>query len=99
MKKFLVVLIALVVVVLVIGVTKDAIIKASIEKGIGLVTGLKLNIRSINIGIFRPVVDIKNLTLANPAGFPDRTMMDMSEMYVHYDLPAIMGCKAPWAIL
>ncbi|MDD4183577.1 MAG: hypothetical protein PHT53_07150, partial [Candidatus Omnitrophica bacterium] len=70
---------------------KDLIIKTSVEKGVEIVTGLKLDIGSLNVGIFKPVTDIKNLRLFNPAGFPDKTMIDMPEIYVRYDLPAIIG--------
>lgn len=93
MKKYLKILAIVVVVLLVVGVTKDFLIKVSIENGVNIVTGLKLKIGSIKVGIFRPVVDIKNLKLLNPTGFPDRTMIDMPEIYVNYDLPAILGGK------
>jgi uncharacterized protein involved in outer membrane biogenesis len=91
MKKLLTILAVVVIAVLVISFTKDAIIKVSIENGVKAVTGLKLTIRSISVGILKTVVDIKDLKLANPAGFPDPAMIDMPEIYVDYDLPAIMG--------
>lgn len=91
MKRLSTILAIVVIAVLVVSFAKDAIIKASIESGVRAVTGLRLGIGSIHVGIFKPVVDIKNLKLANPAGFPDPTMIEMSEIYVDYDLPAIMG--------
>ena len=93
MKKYLIILIAVVVVVFVVALAKDIIIKVSVEKGVELVTGLKLNIGGLNVGILNPVVGIKNLKLLNPPSFPDRTMIDMPEIYVKYDLPAIIGGK------
>jgi uncharacterized protein involved in outer membrane biogenesis len=93
MKRYLIILAAVAVVILVVGFAKDIIIKVSVEKGAELVTGLKLNIGGMNVGILKPIVDIKNLKLLNPANFPDRTMVDMPEIYVNYDLPAIISGK------
>ncbi len=93
MKRSLKIGIIAVVVIFIAAAAKDTIIKISVENGVGLVTGLKLSIRSLSVGILRPVVDIKNLRLLNPPNFLDRNMIDMPEIYVKYDLPAIMGGK------
>jgi uncharacterized protein involved in outer membrane biogenesis len=93
MKKLLSVFLVVVVLISVVLLAKDFIIKASVEKGVELVTGLKLNIASLHVGLFKPVARIKNLKLLNPAGFPDKSMIDMPEIYVSYDLPAIIGGK------
>jgi len=93
MKKLFIILVALACVILVLLFAKDIIIKTAVEKGVEFVTGLKLNIGSLNIGILKPIADIKNLQLFNPSDFPDRTMVDMPEIYVNYDLPAIIGGK------
>jgi uncharacterized protein involved in outer membrane biogenesis len=93
MKKILVILLAVVVMIFVVLLAKDIIIKTSVEKGVEFVTGLKLNIGSLHVGILKPIADIKNLQLFNPSGFPDKTMVDMPEIYVNYDLPAMIGGK------
>jgi uncharacterized protein involved in outer membrane biogenesis len=80
-------------VIFVLLLAKDMIIKTSVEKGVELVTGLKLSIRSLSVGIFSPVAAIKDLKLFNPSGFMDKTMIDMPEIYVKYDLGAIIGGK------
>lgn len=93
MKKTLTILLVVVGVIIVVLLAKDLIIKASVEKGVEMSTGLQLNIGSLKVGILKPVVDIKNLKLLNPRDFSDRTMIDMPEIYVNYDLPAIIGGK------
>jgi len=93
MKKIFSILVVVLVVIVVLAFVKDLIIKTSVEKGVEVVTGLKLNIGSLRVGIFKPVVDIKNLRLLNPAGFPERTMVDMPGIYVNYDLSSIMRGK------
>ncbi len=93
MKKYMIVLVVIVVAVFIAAIAKDTIIKISVEKGAEIVTGLKLSIGGLNVGIFKPVVDIRNLRLLNPRNFPDKTMIEMPEIYVKYDLPAILGGK------
>lgn len=79
--------------VLVLSVAKDTIAKVSVEKAVELVTGLRLSMSSFNIGIIRTLVDIKDLVLYNPKGFEEKIMLDMPEIYVDYDLPAIAKGK------
>jgi uncharacterized protein involved in outer membrane biogenesis len=93
MKRYLMIAMAVFVAVFAAGFVKDIIVKAGIEKGVDLVTGLKINIGGLNVGILNPVVDIKNIKLRNPSNFPDKTMIDMPEIYVKYDLGAIIGGK------
>jgi len=93
MKKMLIIAVSVVAVVLVLGFAKDMVIKISIEKGVEIVTGLKLNIGSLGVGILKTQVDIRNLRLFNPVNFKDRTMLDMPEIYVAYNLPSIIKGK------
>ncbi|MFA6142283.1 MAG: hypothetical protein WC738_03205 [Candidatus Omnitrophota bacterium] len=91
MNKKLVIVIGIIVAIVAFGFIKDAIVKISVEKGVEIVTGLKLSIRNFNVGILRTAVNIGGLKLYNPTGFKDRVMLDMPQIYVHYDLPAIFG--------
>jgi outer membrane lipoprotein SlyB len=91
MKKILIVLGIIVVVLVVAALAKNSIIASAVSSGVHAATGLTLKIGSINVGVLRPIVHIKNLRLENPAGFADRTMADLPEIYVNYDLPSIMS--------
>ena len=93
MKKMLFVVIGILLVIFILGAFKDVIIKISAEKGVEVVTGLKLRIGSFKVGILNSLVGIKNLTLFNPKGFKDKVMLDMPEIYVNYDLPDVMKGK------
>lgn len=77
-------------VIVVLLLAKDMIIKVSVEKGVELVTGLPLSIRGFNVGVVRSVVNITDLKLLNPKHFKDRMMLDMPEIYVDYDLGAML---------
>jgi uncharacterized protein involved in outer membrane biogenesis len=91
MNKTIRILIIALVVILVLSFAKDAIIKTSIEKGAEVVTGLRLDIQSLKVGILNTRVGIRNLKLYNPKGFEDPLMLNMPEIYVNYNLPAIIS--------
>ena len=91
MKKGWIIAISALVVLVVVLMAKDLIIKISVEKVVEHITGLKLDIRGMNVGIFRTAVSIKGLRVFNPTQFKDRVMVNMPEIYVDYDLPAIFG--------
>ena len=93
MKKLLTILTGVLITVLVLSFAKDAVIKASVEKGAELVTGLQLKMGSLNVGAVKTIVGIRDITLFNPSGFPDRIMLSMPEIYVDYDLPAVFKGK------
>lgn len=93
MKKVLLVLLVLVMVVATMIVFRDAIVKFSVQKAVAIVTGLKIDIGNLHIGIVKPVVHIRDLKLFNPDHFIDRVMVDIPEIYVDYHLPSIVGRK------
>ncbi len=69
---------------------KNLIVKTSITAGVKALTGLKLSIKSMNIGILNTLIGIKKLQLYNPPGFVDKLMVDLPEVYVDYDLGAFI---------
>lgn len=93
MKKILTVLIVVLVALFALSIVKDVVIKTSVEKVTELVTGLKLSIGGFRAGIVNTLIDIKNLKLFNPSGYKDAAMLEMPEIYVKYDLPAIFQKK------
>jgi len=93
MKKLLVVLVILVVVVAGLSFGKNMIAKIAVERGVEMITGLQLRMAGLNIGILKTLVNIDGLVLYNPKGFEDRVMVDMPNIYVDYDLPAILKGK------
>ena len=93
MKKIGIILLVLVVGTLSLGLLKDVLIKASVENGMEIVTGLKLDIGSFKVGIVKTLVQIKNLKLYNSKGYQDKIMLDMPEVFVDYHLGDIIGGK------
>jgi len=90
-KKPIKIAIIAVAVLMAVSVVKDLAIKTAVEKGVEAVTGLSLTISGFNVGVLRSAVSIKGLKLHNPKGFTDPVMVNMPEIYVDYDLPAMFG--------
>ena len=94
MKKILTSILILILIMFVgVSLIKDTAAKIAVEKGVEMVTGLKLRVGTFNIGIIRTLIGIKSLKLYNPYGFEDKIMLDMPEIYVDYDLGAIFKNK------
>ena len=94
MKKVIgVIAVILAAVVLVLALAKDIIIKTSVEKGVKLATGLQLNLKGLKVGVIKTFIDIKGLSLYNPPGYKEKIMFEIPEIYVDYDLPAILKGK------
>ena len=93
MKKIAIWAGAVLAVVLILSLTRDMMIKAFVESQVKAATGLKLNIRSLRIGVISSFVGIDGLRLFNPEGYPDKVMLDMPTIHVYYDLGAIIGGK------
>jgi len=72
---------------------KNLIVKTSVKAGVKAMTGLKLNIKSMNVGILNSLIGIDGLQLFNPPGFVDELMVDLPEVYVDYDLGAFIKRK------
>ena len=94
MKKLLTsVIIIVVVLVVAVGIAKNAVAKAAVMGGVKAMTGLTLDIGSMDVGVLRSALGINDLRLRNPAGFPDRYMVELPEIFVDYDLMGFLGGK------
>lgn len=73
---------------------KNVLIKTSLSAGVKAITGLKLSMSSMNVGVFKSLIGINDLQLYNPPGYQDELMVDIPEIYIDYNLGAFMGGKA-----
>ncbi|MFH1776446.1 MAG: AsmA family protein [Candidatus Omnitrophota bacterium] len=93
-KKRLLTLVVLVsILAAAIGFTKNIIAKTAITQGVKVITGLKLDINRMNVGVINSLIDITDVKLFNPPEFKDALMIDMPEIYVEYDLGAFLNKK------
>ena len=90
MGKFIKTIIVFAVVLAVLIVGKNVFVKIAVEKGVQVATGLPLKIEKFDIGILSTHIGIKNLSLFNPSGFPQEIMVHAPEIFVDYNLGAII---------
>jgi hypothetical protein len=73
---------------------KNLVGKFAVTSVAKAITGLAVDIGSMDIGVVKTRVGIKRLIVRNPAGFADPVMISIPEIYVDYDLPAFLQGKA-----
>ncbi len=73
-----------VVCVVLLFVYRENLLKFAVKQVAVKITGLSVDVAKLKVGIFRPVLDMGGFKIYNPSGFPDKLMMDMPELYVHY---------------
>jgi len=93
MKKFPRILIILIVILAVLFLGKNFFVKAAVQSGVKMVTGLPLKIKKLDIGIMTTKVGIEELSVMNPKGFPKEAMFHSPEIYVDYNLGALATGK------
>jgi hypothetical protein len=90
MKIIMRFLIGIVILAAILVLARNQIIKAGAGATVKSISGVDMKIGTLDIGLFRTAVLIKDLKLFNPEIFPEKLMMDLPELYVKYDLPSIM---------
>jgi len=87
-------LMALLVVVLVILVlARNIVVKAAMETGVRLMTGMPLHVGKLDINLANSFVDIESLVVKNPAGYHDTALVDIPKILVAYNFQDILKGK------
>jgi uncharacterized protein involved in outer membrane biogenesis len=94
MKKLGIVVGIIVVVFVLLLVFKNILIKLAIETGTKKATGLELTIGTMDVGLLASSVDITDMRLLNPAGFPDKVMIDIPKLFVDVELASFFKHRA-----
>ncbi|MCP5004802.1 MAG: hypothetical protein GY941_12805 [Planctomycetes bacterium] len=94
MKKIVIIIAIIFAVIAALFLSRNFLVKASLSRGTKALTGLKLEIKSMDIGLFSTLLGIDELQLFNPEGFVDELMMDLPEIYVDYDLGSFLKGRA-----
>jgi len=90
MRKIKIVIAVLIILCIALIIAKNIIAKSALSAGVKAITGLRLSMQSMAVGVFNTLIDIKELKLYNPPGFPDALMVNMPEIYIDYDLGAFL---------
>ena len=84
-KMLVLVLVALVV----LTVAKNGIAQAMLTSAISQAAHVPVRIGGLDLSFLKASIRIKNFQLSNPAGFPDRLMMDVPQVYIDFDPGAL----------
>ncbi len=87
------ILVTLALVVIIALLARNFIIRGVAERMIEQTTGMKADIGSIDIGILRPVVEIRDVELINPPEFPDREAFKLKTVFVRYNRSSLFSDK------
>lgn len=72
---------------------RNFIIKKAVEKGLRAARGFDASIGSIEIGLFRPVIRIRDAVITNPPDFPRKECLNIKEITVQYQLASFFGSE------
>lgn len=86
MKKLGIIIGIIIVVIVLLLIFKNVLIKTAVEQGTKRTTGLELNIGDMDVGLLASKVDITDMQLLNPAGFPDKVMINIPQFLVDVEL-------------
>jgi uncharacterized protein involved in outer membrane biogenesis len=94
MKKLGIVIGIIVVIIALLLIFKNVLIKTAVEQGTKRATGLELAIGDMDVGLLASKVDITDMQLFNPSGFPDKIMIDIPKFLVDVELGSFFKKRA-----
>ncbi len=65
---------------------RNIIIKTAVTNACHKATGLRLYVGGLDLALFSPKVQVKDLKLYNPEGYTEKIMFDIPELYADCDL-------------
>jgi uncharacterized protein involved in outer membrane biogenesis len=83
------VLLLLVILVVVFLLSYNSILRAMMEHQIRAQTGMEAEIGKLNFALMAPTLDIENFKIHNPPEFGGTPFLDIPEIHVEYDRPAL----------
>jgi len=93
MRKILNLFFALVVLAAVLFFARNVVAKVAMETVVTAVTNFPLKMQAIDLNFAGQFIKIADLKLYNPAGFPKEPMVSIPEVYVGFDLAALLKGK------
>ena len=93
MKLFKKVLGLLIILLIIAVFARNFIVKIGAEQAVTRLTGLPLKIEGLDIGLKSTNVDIDDMKIYNPSNFPEKTMANVPDIYIDYNLTDILKGK------
>lgn len=86
MKNIIKITLIVIVCVFVLALVKDFAVRSVVTLAASQITGAKVDIKWMTVGIFRHSVHIYGFKMHNPKGFPEGTLVDLPKLIVDYSL-------------
>jgi len=93
LKGLIGIFISFLILAIIIAVTKDTVIQICLERAVSIRTGLKLQSKKFNVGIFNSAVSFKDLILFNPEDFEQIAMLEVPDLFVDFNLRSALKRK------
>ena len=86
-------IVSLIVVFVVLLLARNVVVKAMVEHGVKIVTGMPLSMGKLDLNFQKSFVDLEGLVVKNPSEFHDTSLVEIPRIFVEYDLPDILKGK------
>lgn len=90
-KPIKVLLILVLIFILIIAFSRNALCRFLIQSATNKATGLQLSIEELNLDVLKSNLYIQGITLFNPEGFKDKILGKAKEVFIKYDLWASLS--------
>ncbi len=74
-------------------VLREPLLRWMAERQLRRQTGLETKIGKFDVGIFSPMITIRDLKIYNSAAFGGKPLLDLAELHVEYDADALRALK------
>lgn len=78
----------------VLGVAKNGLTQAILTSAISNAAHVPARIGGVNLSFLSASIRIKNLKLSNPAGFPEKIMLDVPQIFIDFNPGALLKGRA-----
>ncbi|MFH1201498.1 MAG: hypothetical protein V1674_01250 [Candidatus Omnitrophota bacterium] len=93
MKKFITVVLIVVIALFAVSLVRDIIIKSVISVAATQITGAKVSVGRFSLSVVRQSMRIDNFKMYNPSGFPEGILVDIPKIAVDYDVFSLLKGK------
>lgn len=93
MKLIVKLVMAIIVVLVVLVLARNVVVKAAVENGVRLVTGMPLSMGKLDLNFSKSFVDLEDLVVKNPSGFHDTFLVEIPKIFVGYSFSDVLKGK------
>ena len=93
-KKPVKILVTAVIALVVLTVVKNSLTQSILTSAISSAAHVPARIGSLNLSFLTASIRVKNFQMSNPAGFPERIMMDIPQIFIDFDPGALFQGRA-----